>query len=65
VYYKVRVAGDFYEVLRVGRSRVVFGLLDLAGRRADTREILIATQSTFRTRASQLFTGEDLMKPKP
>jgi serine phosphatase RsbU (regulator of sigma subunit) len=59
VYYKVRVAGDFYEVLRVGRSRVVFGLLDLAGRRADTREILIATQSTFRTRASQLFTGED------
>jgi len=60
VYYKVRVAGDFYEFLRVGPSRVIFGLLDLAGRREDTREILIATQSAFRTRAPQLFAGEDL-----
>jgi serine phosphatase RsbU (regulator of sigma subunit) len=59
VYYKVRLAGDFYEFLRVGPSRVLFGLLDLAGRREDTREILIATQSTFRTRAPQLFAGHD------
>src|ERR1700693_5874734 len=58
VYYKVRVAGDFYEFLRVGPSRVIFGLLDLAGRRENTREILIATQSAFRTRARQLFAGE-------
>ena len=60
VYYKVRVAGDFYEFLRVGPSRVLFGLLDLAGRREDTREILIATQSTFRKRAPRLFAAEDL-----
>jgi sigma-B regulation protein RsbU (phosphoserine phosphatase) len=59
VYYQVRVAGDFYEFLRVGPSRVLFGLLDLAGRRKDTREILIATQSVFRTRAPKLFAGED------
>jgi len=59
VYYQVRVAGDFYEFLRVGPSRVLFGLLDLAGRREDTREILIATQSVFRTRAPRLFAGED------
>ena len=49
VYYNLRVAGDFYEFLRVGPSRVLFALLDLAGRRGDTREILVATQSTFRT----------------
>lgn len=60
VYYKVRVAGDFYEFLRVGPSRVVFGLLDLAGRRQDTRKILIATQRTFRTRVPKLFAGESL-----
>src|ERR1700681_4970636 len=59
VYYSQRVAGDFYEFLRVGPSRVLFGLLDLAGRRKDTREILIATQSVFRTRAPRLFAGED------
>jgi len=59
LYYKVRVAGDFYEFLRVGPSRVLFGLLDLAGRREDTREILIATQNTFRIRASKLFAGRD------
>jgi serine phosphatase RsbU (regulator of sigma subunit) len=59
VYYNLRVAGDFYEFLRVGPSRVLFGLLDLAGRREDTREILIATQNAFRTRAPKLFAGDD------
>jgi serine phosphatase RsbU (regulator of sigma subunit) len=59
VYYNLRVAGDFYEFLRVGPSRVLFALLDLAGRRGDTREILAATQSTFRTAAPQLFSGDD------
>jgi phosphoserine phosphatase RsbU/P len=59
VYYNLRVAGDFYEFLRVGPSRVLFCLLDLAGRREDTRETLIATQDAFRTGAPQLFAGED------
>ena len=59
VYYNLRVAGDFYEVLRVGPSRVLFGLLDVAGRRQDTREILIAAQSTFRTLAPKLFGRQD------
>ncbi len=37
VYHSQRVAGDFYEFLRVGPSRVLFGLFDLAGRER-TRE---------------------------
>ncbi len=59
VYQSQRVAGDFYEFLRVGPSRVLFGLLDLAGRREDTRAILVAAQSTFRSLAPSLFAGED------
>jgi len=59
VYTGQRVAGDFYEFLRVGPSRMLFGLLDIAGLRADTREILIAVQKTFRTLAPELLSGED------
>ena len=60
VYTGLRVAGDFYELLRVGPSRMLFVLLDIAGQRADTREILIAVQKTFRTLAPELLAGEDL-----
>lgn len=59
VYSGQRVAGDFYEFLRVGPSRMLFVLLDIAGLRADTREILIAVQDTFRTLAPKLFAEED------
>jgi serine phosphatase RsbU (regulator of sigma subunit) len=59
VYHSQRVAGDFYEFLRVGTSRVLFGLFDVAGRRKDTREILVAAQNTFRTIAPTLFAGKD------
>ena len=59
VYTGQRVAGDFYEFLRVSPSRMLFVLLDIAGLRADTREILIAVQKTFRTLAPKLFAGED------
>lgn len=59
VYHGQRVAGDFYEFLRVGPSRALFGLFDLAGRREDTREILIAAQNTFRTLAPDLFAGQN------
>ena len=59
VYHSQRVAGDFYEFRRVGPSRVLFGLFDLAGRREDTREILIAAQNTFRILARKLFAGKD------
>ncbi len=59
VYHGQRVAGDFYEFLRVSPSRVLFGLFDLAGRREDTRAILIAAQNTFRILAPKLFAGND------
>jgi serine phosphatase RsbU (regulator of sigma subunit) len=64
VYHGQRMAGDFYEFLRVGPSRVLFGLFDIAGRRKDTREILMAAQSTFRSLAPALFAGEGLNEPQ-
>ena len=39
---------------------MLFVLLDIAGLRADTREILIAVQKTFRRLAPELLSGEDL-----
>lgn len=60
VYYDQRRAGDFYEFLRVGRSRLLFALLDMAGRRAETRDILRAAQRTFRETAFRRFASEDL-----
>ena len=38
---------------------MLFALLDMAGRRFDARETLIAAQTTFRTLAPKLFHGED------
>jgi serine phosphatase RsbU (regulator of sigma subunit) len=60
VYYGQRVAGDFYEFLRVGTSRVLFGLFDIAGRRRDTRQILVAAQTAFRALAPRLFARHDV-----
>ncbi len=60
VYCDQRRAGDFYEFMRVGRSRLLFALLDMAGRRADTREILRAAQKTFREIAALRFGPADL-----
>lgn len=60
IYHGYRVAGDFYEFLRVNGTRVLFGLFDIAGRREDTREVLIAAQHTFRTLGPKLFAASDL-----
>ena len=59
VYYGQRMAGDFYEFARVSPSRVLFGLFDIAGRRDDTRHILVAAQNTFRCAAQDFFSGQD------
>jgi phosphoserine phosphatase RsbU/P len=55
-----RVAGDFYDSVRVSPERVLFGLLDVAGRREDNRGILIAAQEIFRNFGTELFSRSDL-----
>jgi sigma-B regulation protein RsbU (phosphoserine phosphatase) len=54
------MAGDFYDFIRVGPNRVLFGLMDAAGSLQDTRSVLSAAQHTFRTLGTDLFTHRDI-----
>ena len=55
-----RVAGDFYDSIRVSPERILFGLLDVAGRRETNRDILTAAQEMFRTLGAELFSRSDI-----
>jgi serine phosphatase RsbU (regulator of sigma subunit) len=57
--YGARVAGDFYDSLRVGPERILFGLLDVAGRRETNHVILAAAQKIFRAVGLELFSQPD------
>jgi len=60
VFVGKRVAGDFYDSIRVSSERVLVGLLDVAGRREDNRSILVSAQEVFRTVGLQLFAPPDI-----
>lgn len=60
VYCGQRMAGDFYDLVRVSPNRVLFGLLDVAGGLKDTRAIVSAAQHTFRTAGAELFARTDI-----
>lgn len=60
VFVGNRVAGDFYDSIRVSPQRVLIGLLDVAGRRQDNRNILSGTQQIFRTAGVELFSKPDI-----
>jgi serine phosphatase RsbU (regulator of sigma subunit) len=55
-----RVAGDFYDSIRASPERVLIGLLDVAGRRDENRNVLTAAQQTFRTVGAELFSPADI-----
>jgi serine phosphatase RsbU (regulator of sigma subunit) len=58
--YGKRVAGDFYDSLRVSPERILFGLLDVAGRRETNQPVLSAAQTIFRNLGTDLFSAPDL-----
>jgi serine phosphatase RsbU (regulator of sigma subunit) len=60
VFVGKRVAGDFYDSVRVSPERVLFGLLDVAGRRDDNRGIMAAAQEIFRNFGTELFSRPDI-----
>jgi serine phosphatase RsbU (regulator of sigma subunit) len=60
VFVGKRVAGDFYDSVRVSPERVLFALLDVAGRREDNRAILTAAQEIFRGFGTELFSRPDI-----
>ena len=51
---------DFYDSLRVSSERVIFGLLDVAGRRENNGPILNGAQKMFRELGAQLFSPSDI-----
>jgi len=60
VFVGKRMAGDFYDSIRVSPQRVLIGLLDVAGRRENNRKILNAAQQIFRTSGPELLAAEDV-----
>ena len=59
-YFSSRMGGDFYDFIRVSPYRVLFGLLDVAGKREESRPILRAAQETFREAGAKLFSSDDI-----
>ena len=60
VFYGQRMGGDFYEFVRASPTRVLFGLLDLAGRREENGGILSAAKKIFHSAGHRLFSGDDI-----
>src|SRR5450755_2363035 len=58
-YYGQRCGGDFYDFIRIGPERVLFGLFDVAGDLAQTRAIVIALQEKFRVLGASMLQSED------
>lgn len=60
LYRAARVGGDFFDCVPVGSDRLVFTLLDIAGKREEALSIAAAAQETLRILAPQLFEATDL-----
>jgi phosphoserine phosphatase RsbU/P len=61
--YGQRTRGDLHDYIRVSPSRVLFALLDVAGRIDQNHAILAAVQSKFRTCGPQLLAKDDTNEP--
>lgn len=59
VYYGQRRSGDFYDFVRPGPDRVLFGLFDVAGDLQETRGIVVALQQKFRSFGAKLLEDAD------
>jgi len=59
-FFSTRSCGDLHDFLRVGPTRFIFGLLDVAGKRETCGGVLEATQACFRSSAKELFAAPDV-----
>ena len=59
-YFSSRSGGDFHDFVRVGPTRCLFGLLDVAGRREANLGVLQAAQACFRSSGEELFAAAEL-----
>ena len=54
-----RCAGDFFDTIRVSPCRILFGLLDVAGKRDQNQHILYAAQHEFRKSGMELLSRDE------
>jgi phosphoserine phosphatase RsbU/P len=59
-HFSGRAGGDVYEFARVSPHRLLFGLMDVAGKRETSRPILSAAQACFRSAGAELFSDPEL-----
>ena len=59
-FYGQRTGGDLHDYIRVSPSRVLFALLDVAGRLDQNRAIVTAAQSALRSFGRQLLADDDV-----
>lgn len=60
LYRAARVGGDFFEFVPAGNGRLVFVLLDIAGRRDQALDIAAQVQETLRSSVPRLFGATDV-----
>ncbi len=58
--YGQRMGGDLHDYIRVSPERVLFALLDVAGRLDQNRAIVAAAQDTLRSFGTQLLSHDDV-----
>jgi serine phosphatase RsbU (regulator of sigma subunit) len=59
-YFSPQVGGDFHDFARVGPTRVIFGLLDVAGKRESSTAILETAKECFHRSAREIFSSDEL-----
>ena len=59
LYHGARMGGDFYDFAVSPCGRLIFLLLDIAGKRQQALDIAAAVQELFREKAPELFRDED------
>jgi len=60
LYRAARVGGDFFDFVQVGDDRLIFVLLDIAGKRDQALNIAASVQESLRSIAPELFASADL-----
>ena len=59
-FFSSRSGGDLHDFLRVSPRRLLFGLLDVAGKRETSLPVLQAAQACFRSSGAQIFSATEL-----
>jgi serine phosphatase RsbU (regulator of sigma subunit) len=60
LYRGARMGGDFYDFAVTQDGRLVFLLLDIAGKRKEALDIAASVQQDFREKAPEMFHGQDI-----